>query len=366
MKTKVLFWFTAMIIAVATVTSCEKEVIINIPEQKPIIIYKQDNIRIEQLETDKQTPDCIYGQLTTNVYKNDSIIYQDVRCKDTLPPEQEICFPYWNYYQSDDEMGCDTLYNYGCNGGLNFKIPLCPKIIHDTTTEIVHDSIPFPVYIPVIERDTVFDTDTVTIIKEVIKTEVDTVVKFIHTYHKFQCENFNTGSSPDYWEKGYCNENSSESEGTNRYFFNSRDTAITGFPAFDRPSNADPISFIYGSEFPYKAEIILEDEAGLWHIIETIDYPGKEGFDKFNHEDYESIFIEPENCGCLINRIIIRVIRIPGFDYLPYYGDIASMNRQFNIDNFCWGWSWEEESLDLCGCDLDCPDYQVCVNGKCE
>jgi hypothetical protein len=128
MKTKVLFWFTAIIIAVATIVSCEKEVNIYVPEQKPIVVYHKDNIRVESIETDKPTEGCSFGQVSVSVYRNDTLISLTVYCKDSIPPASDICPQYWDFIGFEGEEVCDTLYNYDCNWNLNFKVPICKPL----------------------------------------------------------------------------------------------------------------------------------------------------------------------------------------------------------------------------------------------
>jgi len=158
MKTNFVLGLIALFIAVA----CEKEVNIYVPEQKPIVVYHQDNFCVESVETDKPTEGCSSGQVSVSVYRNDTLISLTTYCKDTIPAE-EVCPQYWDYLPSTGKGVCDTLYNYTCDWNLNFKIPICKPdtIVLPGDTVVVRDTVTIT-----LPGDTVHVYDTIQITDE--------------------------------------------------------------------------------------------------------------------------------------------------------------------------------------------------------
>ena len=244
--------------------SCEEEVYnIYIPEQeKPTA----DTLFTRAVETGP-TNDCPYGSYLFEQYKNGVLALELSICKDSakyilLPGDTIPVF----IHDTVTEIRVDTV--------ISIIHDTIIKVVRDTVTNIRIDTVSVMDTLKIVEVDTVtlIKTDTliITELDTVTVTKTDTLVKKIYIHHKSQCEDFNTGSSPDYWEKGWFDENASESDKVNRYFFNPGNTAITGLPKFWKPCAVDFIKFLYGSRLPYKIEVILEDDKGLWHIIKNV------------------------------------------------------------------------------------------------
>lgn len=156
MKTKVIL--ALAVIVIAFVISCEKEVNIFTPKDKPcihgdttIIIYQYSDIRVEFIETDNPTENCKYGQITFTVYKGDSVFNSTSYCKESDsvivirdsiviikdPDTSYVCPDNWEYVEYDEEGACDTLYKYDCNGVLDVAIPFCKPLPPDTVVVIL-------------------------------------------------------------------------------------------------------------------------------------------------------------------------------------------------------------------------------------
>ncbi len=282
------------IFAFVIFATCERpnEIYINLPE-----IYKADDIRVEYTETDFPTETCSNGEIQYSVYRNDTLIYQDVKCRNSGF--------YWDYLSV--EGGCDTLYNYNYDGTLNFAVPLCPEIIETSYTVVVHDTIP---------------NDTVEV------------------HHQSAFWNFNTGDTHTHEAIGFANLHASESQGTNRYHFNtSSDEVIawTKYPVFGHSSNLDSVSIKWGSVCKYYIELIEEFYPGEKVLYGKIVGETKD-FDVCDDASYDSFNYPFPKGNYSGKRLMIKVYKINGVTYPSN----PTRKQEFNINEIYYSWSWIE------------------------
>ncbi len=257
-------------------------------------VSSDGKVRVLSTETDLPTESCRFGEIRFQVFRGDEIIFDETRCKDSVPPGEEPCNPIWFY--EDNAEGCDTFFVYDCDGNLELAQPICPEIIVEPG---------------------------------------DTTIQ--NTHHADFFYDFNTGSSPDYVAVGFENHNASESDFTNRYFFGGGDSAWTKYPVYkDINSNTDTISVLWGSSLPYFIEVIEESNTGAEKVLYGKIVGGTSGFDVYNNSAYESFNYSFPKGDYTGRRFVVKVRKINGVAYG------VSRNEQFNITSIYVGYSWIE------------------------
>jgi hypothetical protein len=282
MKKRFVLGLVAIFFAIAC---CEKEYNIFIPEDEPcihgdttIIIYQYDNLRFESVETDDSTEYCSFGQVSFNVYRNDSLISSTVYCKDSMP-SQENCPDQGDYFYSTEEGTCDTAYLYDCDWKLKLKIPICkPDTVYlpgDTITIVERDTI------TVVEIDTVIITerDTITIVDHdtvVVTLPGDTVIVTNEKYYALSkyVEDCNSGYSEDAVKRGWYVEGdevlgpysinplySKTGKGSMVSWDYQKNPAIIWCPKFE-PSGLKETSFQTASKNPMNIKFFVMHENG--------------------------------------------------------------------------------------------------------
>jgi hypothetical protein len=304
MKTKVLFGIIAISIAIA----CEKEVNIYVPEQKPVIVYNQDDIRVESIETDQPTENCSNGEINFSVYRNDTLIYNEIRCKDkdSIPVPEGDCPQYWDYFQSTGVGICDTLYNYTCEGNLNFKVPICkPDTIimpgdtivlpGDTVRVVIHDTI------RIVERDT-------------ITLPGDTIIRNHYYARSTFKEDCNNGSSYAANDRGWDilgtnfsmnHINAPNEEGTLVDWDFLMERSILWCPEFE-PSALNHVSFKAGSKNSQKIRFFVMHQNGSSEEVMSFTTNPVTDFIWYEHPTYKQYFVYNVNLSNIQYWDIIR------------------------------------------------------------
>jgi len=204
------------------------------------------------------------------------------------------------------EITSNQFYYEGClvrevfvNGDLLFSDTLCPEVTHDTITNVVE------------------------------------------VHHQSAFWDFNTGDTHTHEAIGFANLNASESQGTNRYHFNTNPNEVlawTKYPVFGHSSNLDSVSLKWGSVWEYFVEIIEESYSGKEKVLYEKIVKGDCKFNAYDATSYKTLDYSFPKGNYSGKRLMIKVSKINTIDYPSN----PTRNQEFNINEIYYSWSWIE------------------------